>query len=290
MNRDRVTVLGTGLMGSAIARTFARAGHPVIVWNRTHDRAAALAGDGTTVANSCREAVSGGDLTVSVLVDSAALRSSLGEDVNLSRRTIVNLSTGTPQDADETAAWVTTRGGRYLDGTIAAYPKDIGTPEGGIVYSGPEEIWRQYEATLRLLGGESRYAGARVSDACTLDLAMLTYYMAAEAAFQEALAFAQAYGVSADRLLEHVLPTHSILGRVLAESVEAVNSGDFSTSEATNHTFLACMELATRSQAEVGMRGAMVPAARQLYARAVEAGHGDHVPAAIVPLLDDRTE
>jgi len=285
VNKERVTVLGTGLMGSAIARTFAAAAHPVIVWNRTPDKAAALAGDGTTVAGDCREAVAASELTVSVLVDSAALRSSLGDDVNLSRRTVINLSTGTPQDADETAAWVTTRGGRYLDGTIAAYPKDIGTPGGGIVYSGPEEIWLRYEAALRLLGGESRYAGARVSDACTLDLAMLTYYMGAEAAFQEALAFAQAYGVSPNRLLEHVLPTHSILGRVLAESVEAVNSGDFSTSEATNDTFLACMELATRSQTEVGMQGAMVPAARQLYARAVEAGQGDCVPAAIVPLL-----
>lgn len=30
-----VAVIGTGLMGSAIARTLARAGHRVTAWNRT---------------------------------------------------------------------------------------------------------------------------------------------------------------------------------------------------------------------------------------------------------------
>lgn len=280
-----ITVLGTGLMGSAIARAFAGSGHKTTVWNRTASKATPLEQHGISVADSCESAIGASELTVSVLVDCAALRSSLPDDVDLGGRTIVNLSTATPSDANETARWTHDRGGRYLHGTIAAYPKDIGTPGGGVVYSGPSDLWEQYGEVLLLLGGESNYAGENVADACTLDLAMLTYYMGAEAAFQEALAYAEAYGVSPQRLIKHVMPTHTILARVLQESVEAVVRGDFSTTEATNDTFLACMELASRSQAEAGMDGAIVPAARELYGRAVTAGRGKEVPAALVEIL-----
>lgn len=285
MPKTSVAVLGTGLMGSAIARTFTRHGHPLTVWNRTADKAKALLVEGATLAPTCHDAVAAAELTVSVLVDSGALRANLGEDASLEGRAIVNLATGTPKDAQETEKWVVERGGRYLDGTIAAYPKDVGTPGGGVAFSGSLAVWQDYGDSLKILGGTSHYAGERVSDACTLDLAMLTYCMSAVAAFQEGIAYAGAYGVSPERFLAHVLPAHEIIGRVLTESVDALHKDDFRTTEATNETYRAAMALAIQSQKEENLRGAMAAAAHDLYARAVTAGHSAGVPAAIVPVL-----
>jgi hypothetical protein len=64
-------------------------------------------------------------------------------------------------------------------------------------------VWEAYAPTLHLLGGIISHAGENVGDACALDLAMLIFYMAAEGAFQEALAYAQAHDISARRLLDH---------------------------------------------------------------------------------------
>nr|MDT0523212.1 NAD(P)-binding domain-containing protein [Streptomyces sp. DSM 41633] len=48
--RHSVSFLGLGAMGSALARTALKAGHPTIIWNRTAARSAALVEEGATAA------------------------------------------------------------------------------------------------------------------------------------------------------------------------------------------------------------------------------------------------
>ncbi|NEC38336.1 NAD(P)-binding domain-containing protein, partial [Streptomyces rubrogriseus] len=55
--RIPLTVLGTGAMGTALARAWLAAGHPVTVWNRTAARTGTLAAEGAAVAASAAEAV-----------------------------------------------------------------------------------------------------------------------------------------------------------------------------------------------------------------------------------------
>lgn len=47
-----VSVLGTGIMGAAMARNLARAGHTVRVWNRTRSKAEPLAAEGAHIAET----------------------------------------------------------------------------------------------------------------------------------------------------------------------------------------------------------------------------------------------
>lgn len=68
----RVALLGTGIMGSGMARNVAAAGHPVVVWNRTREKAEALAGAGIEVADTPAAAAAGADLLVTVLFDADA--------------------------------------------------------------------------------------------------------------------------------------------------------------------------------------------------------------------------
>ncbi|MGW1275199.1 NAD(P)-binding domain-containing protein, partial [Streptomyces sp. NPDC002491] len=67
-----VSVLGTGIMGAAMARSIARAGHTVRVWNRTRAKAEPLAADRVHVAASPAEAVEGADVVLTVLYDGPA--------------------------------------------------------------------------------------------------------------------------------------------------------------------------------------------------------------------------
>ena len=62
----RATVLGTGIMGAAMARSLAREGHEVRVWNRTFERADAVAGAGITAHREIADAISGCDVVVAV--------------------------------------------------------------------------------------------------------------------------------------------------------------------------------------------------------------------------------
>lgn len=67
-----VSVLGTGIMGAAMARNLARAGHTVRAWNRSSDKARPLTEDGVTVADSPAEAVRGADVVLTMVYDGPA--------------------------------------------------------------------------------------------------------------------------------------------------------------------------------------------------------------------------
>ncbi len=64
-----VAVIGTGIIGAAMARNSVKAGLDVSAWNRTHSLAEPLATDGVEVFENPAEAVAGRDVVVSVLSD-----------------------------------------------------------------------------------------------------------------------------------------------------------------------------------------------------------------------------
>jgi 3-hydroxyisobutyrate dehydrogenase len=67
-----VAVLGTGIMGVAMARNLAGAGMAVRAWNRTREKAEPLAEDGVTVADTPARAAEGADFLNSMLSDADA--------------------------------------------------------------------------------------------------------------------------------------------------------------------------------------------------------------------------
>ncbi|MEO9329312.1 NAD(P)-binding domain-containing protein [Gordonia aurantiaca] len=125
-----ISVLGTGLMGSAVASTLIDAGHTVTVWNRSADKSAPLVAKGARRADTVAEAINASDITFSHVLSSAMgfdlVRAAEGE-IDWNGKVFVNLSTGTPDGALAFGGYLTSRGGGYADGVISAYPDDIGT-------------------------------------------------------------------------------------------------------------------------------------------------------------------
>jgi 3-hydroxyisobutyrate dehydrogenase len=72
-----VAVLGTGRMGSPIARRLMAAGFPVTVWNRTTARAEPLARSGARLARSPAEAVASSNVILTMLADGHAVESAM---------------------------------------------------------------------------------------------------------------------------------------------------------------------------------------------------------------------
>jgi 3-hydroxyisobutyrate dehydrogenase-like beta-hydroxyacid dehydrogenase len=132
-----VTVLGLGQMGGALAAATVAAGHPTVVWNRTPGRAGALVTDGAREAVSPRDAVGASPVVVVVLLDHASVHEVLDPVAGaLVGRTLVNVTTTTPEESRELAAWSAAHGVDYLDGGIMAVPAMIGRPEAEVLYSG----------------------------------------------------------------------------------------------------------------------------------------------------------
>ncbi|MFI1731043.1 NAD(P)-dependent oxidoreductase [Streptomyces acidicola] len=187
--RTSVTILGLGAMGTALARTWLAAGHPLTVWNRTPARAAALAAEGARAADSAAEAVAANSLVVACLLDDASVEEALA-GTDLAGRDLVNLTTSTPAQARARAEWARERGARYLDGGIMAVPPMTGVPEAGgyAFYSGSRELFERHQDTLGVPVG-TRYVGEDAGFAALYDVALLSamYGMFAGAAHAFAL-------------------------------------------------------------------------------------------------------
>ncbi|MGN9779330.1 NAD(P)-binding domain-containing protein [Micromonospora sp. H33] len=119
----RVAVIGTGAVGSAVARRLLASGYEVSVWNRTESRAKELLVEGALPARSVWEAVSASTLVFLTLKDYQAVEQCLIQiDVNLSGRTLVGMYTGTPSEARLIAQRVTSRGAQYIDAGVQTSP------------------------------------------------------------------------------------------------------------------------------------------------------------------------
>jgi 3-hydroxyisobutyrate dehydrogenase-like beta-hydroxyacid dehydrogenase len=170
-----LTCIGLGLMGSALARSVLASGHGVTVWNRTPGKSEALMGLGANVTPSFAEAIAASPLMMICIDSYASTRALLDtEGDNLARRTIVNLTTGTPREAEALSVWVAAHGARYLDGAILCGPGQIGTKTGEVLMSGDALAWQAARPLLTCLAGKVRFVGEGVGAAAALDLAWLT--------------------------------------------------------------------------------------------------------------------
>ena len=92
-----VAILGCGLMGAALVRALAKNGRSVAVWNRTPDRAEALAGDGITPIRTVGDAVDSSRLIIACMSTYESTISALESVADWTGVTLVNVASGAPE-------------------------------------------------------------------------------------------------------------------------------------------------------------------------------------------------
>ncbi len=174
--KARISILGAGRMGSALARAFLRKGHETSVWNRTKSKCEPLAALGAQIAPTVQDAAVAAEIIIVNLNDYVTSDGLLTPDdvTNALRgKLLVQLTSGTPKQAKEMAARAKQHDIRYLDGAIMATPNLIGEAECTILYSGPSDLFEKYKPVLLALGGNAVHVGSDVGHASALDSALL---------------------------------------------------------------------------------------------------------------------
>src|SRR3989338_983612 len=92
---QKIAVIGLGKMGVAIAEKLLEAGHHLIVYNRTKNKAEPLQKMGATVADSIQSAVSDADIVFTSLIYDEALLSVSSEVLAHAKKCMIHVSTST---------------------------------------------------------------------------------------------------------------------------------------------------------------------------------------------------
>lgn len=111
---EKVTVIGLEHMGAALAEAFIQGGYSVTVWNRSPEKAEVLLEKGARLAKSIEDAVTSSQTLVVCVSTYETMRSILaGAESQLYGRILINLTTGTPEEARITSVWAKDRGIHY---------------------------------------------------------------------------------------------------------------------------------------------------------------------------------
>ncbi|MFI5590703.1 NAD(P)-dependent oxidoreductase [Amycolatopsis sp. NPDC051758] len=275
----QVGVLGLGRMGAALAGALLGAGHDVVVWNRSPVKAGPLLDRGARLAATPAEAASA-DVVLSCLSTYDTQRPVL-EAAALAGRTLVNLTSGTPEQARDVAKWASSQGINYVDGVIMAVPQGIGTPSARILYGGSETTFAAQRDVLEVLG-EPVFLGADAGLAALYDLALLGIMWSTMGGFLHALALVGTEGVTPEKFTPMALSWLSAVGGFLPGIGTQVASGAYETDVSALDINAAGLGLLVETSRAQGI-GTTVPAALQeLFDRAVAAGHGAHAIASVI--------
>jgi len=288
MGNKEITVLGLGSMGQTLARLFLNKGYKVTVWNRTAGKADALADRGAVVARSAAEAVRASPVAVMCVYDYRAADAILameGVAAALDGRLLVQLSTGSPQDARNAEAWAHRQGATYLEGAIQAAPDQMGQPDTPILVSGAEAVFQAAEPLLRVLGGGIVYLGEKASAAAAMDLATLSTIYGTLLGFMHGARIAEHEGFDTaeyGRIVAGIMPTFAAF---LQHEGAVIQSGDFTVSQSPMRISVEATQRILQTAREAGINTEFPAFAAGLFRRADAAGLGGEEIAALIKLL-----
>jgi 3-hydroxyisobutyrate dehydrogenase-like beta-hydroxyacid dehydrogenase len=269
-----VAVLGLGAMGSALACAFLKAGHPTVVWNRTPTRTEPLVDDGATAASTVNEAVAPAHLVVLCLLDARAVLDVLAQTSEMDGRTVADLTSVTPTEADEIHQAISARGGVPVTGAVMATPPMIGTADALILYSGDRDAFDHHRSTLSALSGQADWVGADPGAAALLDLAMLDLFYGAVTAYVHAAALAATGGRSAEEFLPYAQSMLDLAAATAAELTGDLDRGEFPGDENNLAMMLRGIEHVVEAAEATGLDSSVPAVTRQLMHAAVDSGHG----------------
>ncbi|WP_040407684.1 NAD(P)-dependent oxidoreductase [Amycolatopsis nigrescens] len=286
LSKPAVTVLGLGAMGTALAEALLAAGHPTTVWNRSAAKAEPLAAKGATVAATPAEAIAVNRLVVVCLLDYQSVYDVLGADLGPSfGRVLVNLTSGTPAQAREFAAWAAERGADYLDGGIMAVPPMIGSPSSFLLYSGSHGAFEDYRAVLDNFG-ESRYLGADAGKAAVYDFALLSGMYGMFMGILHSFALIHAEGIEVQSFAPMLNRWLSGMAEFTSGAAEQIDKGDYSLNVVSSLGMQAtAYDELLEFASDQGISPELLAPLGPLMARRVADGHGHENVTGVIELL-----
>jgi 3-hydroxyisobutyrate dehydrogenase-like beta-hydroxyacid dehydrogenase len=283
-----VSMIGLGTMGVTLARLLLNKGHKVTVWNRTRGKGDALVQSGAVEAASAAAAVAASDIVVVCVYDYKAANEIMvtpETETAMAGRVLVQLTTGSPQDARDSEQWARRHGADYVDGAIQAAPSQMARPDTTILVSGVESAYRRAEAVLGVFGGNVKYLGEPIGAAATMDLATLSYVYGATLGFFHGARVAESEGFRVDQYGALIAEISPSFGEFFRHEGGVIQSGDYSVSESPLRISVDATERLAQSARESGLNAEVPTLAAALFKRAAAAGYGDQEVAALIKVL-----
>jgi 3-hydroxyisobutyrate dehydrogenase len=276
---SQIAVLGLGAMGSRIAFNLLKAGHDVIIWNRSPDPAVALVAQGATVAASPKAAAQEAKIVISMVTDNEAsqavwLDPETGAAMGLTQGSVaIEFSTLTVGWSRKLAAEIECRGFAFLEAPVVGSRPQAESKNLIALVGGKAEVLTQVQEVLRSAGSSTIYHIGEAGQGMVMKLAVNALFGIQVAALAEVMGILTRNGIKSSkaidclRALPILSPTAQNAGCLMLETIHS----PLFPIELVAKDFRYVIETAKTTDALVPVSMAI----HAIYQEAIDQGYGD---------------
>lgn len=283
--------IGLGVMGQPMALNLARAGVPLVVWNRTPARSEPLRAAGASVAASPAEVLDRCRTVLLMLSDGAAIDAVLGRGTpdfaaRVTGRVLVHMGTTSPEYSRELEADLLAAGGGYVEAPVSG--SRVPAQEGRLVgmLAGEARSVAAVRTLIEPMCHEVFVCGA-VPEALLTKLAVNLFLITTVTGLVESFHFAERHGLDRDSFLA-VLDAGPMASGVSRMKAPKLRDGDFAVQAGVSDV-LKNNELIASAARRSGLASPLLDVCHSLFAETVRLGHGDADMVAVLRAIEART-
>lgn len=203
---ERIGFIGLGIMGGSMAQNLMEAGHELVLYNRSREKAEVLASDRAMVAESPGEVAGACDVVITMLPDSPEVREVVaGENGVLEGiregALLIDMSTISPVVTRELAAEVKKHGASMIDAPVSG--GDVGARQGtlSIMVGGSEDDFERARPLFEVMGQTITHVGETGAGQTAKAANQIVVALTIEA-ISEALVLGSKAGAAPEKILE----------------------------------------------------------------------------------------
>lgn len=287
-----VGFVGLGIMGEPMARNLARAGIPLVVWNRTPQRVDAVCAEGAERAKDAAEVFARAETVFLMLANERATDEVLDREadrigVDLAGRLLVNMSTLAPEYARALARDVRAAGGRYVEAPVSGSRTPAEAGQLVAMLAGDPEDLAHVRPLLAPLCRDTFECG-QVPCALQMKLAVNTFMIAMVTGLAEAFHFARGHNLDLAtlRAILDAGPMASSVSRIKAQKLVEQDE----VAQAALVDVLKNNQLIAAAARSRGLASPLLDVCHALFREAEALGHGARDIISVIHAIEARTE
>ena len=278
-NKKNISVIGLGSMGFALAETLLKADFNISVWNRTSSKAQKLENKGANICSTPNEAFKNSQFIVASLSNYEAWNNIIDSnqiDMDLSGKTIIQLTTGSIEEVTALNDWVKKYNGDLLEGIISCFPSQIGTEESLILLAGSNNSINNCKDIISILSPEYKNLGSNLIAPTVLSRAFLSGALGGLIGMMNGAVLCQKADISLDDFKEIYMDRSSIIEQESKRIIDAIATEDTENTEASvsawGHGQEALLAISKTLDSNIDFQLAL----NKLFKKTIEAGLKDH--------------
>ena len=284
-----LALLGTGLLGSAIATRLLACNQQVTVWNRNPARCSPLEALGARRADSPAEAALEADWLITVLSDGPATQDVLINQVGeaLQGRRVIQVGTIAPAESQALARSVAELGGSYLEAPVLGSRPEALAGTLQLMSGGPAELVQEAMPLLHQLSQNPQHLGC-VGSAMTAKLALNQLIASLTHAFSLSLHLVQQGGVEVEPFM-NLLRGSALYAATFDKKLQRELNGDYANPNFPTAHLRKDLDLFIPAAQQAGLNSEGLKGLATLLERSAKAGLDDLDYCALHKLTAGRT-